>query len=334
MRRTLALGVGALGVALLLSGCVKVDMAMTLTPDDTMDGTIVFAVDKQLLTLGGGSPEDAFKDAASDAPFPTSPTSGSVRTEVYDEDGKYGQRYIFSGVPISSFDDPDLSITRQGDYYVVSGSIDLSSTGDPGTTSGSSSPLPLPTALTAGFDVAISITFPGEVVEHTGTLEGTTVTWRPTATGATPITAKGRATATSAGLFGLASSSSSTALGVGLGLAALVLVGAVVAAAGAPRRYAGARRGHRRRPRDRHLAMPGTTRARCPASLRSSPPLRRPQAAPPADSAWAPPVVAAAAGAAPTPTPTPVAAAGDDAGRAASDAHGATSPRSGRPPPA
>ena len=39
----------------------------------------------------GQSPEDAFKDTLTEAPFPTSEAGGgSVKTEVYDEGGKYG----------------------------------------------------------------------------------------------------------------------------------------------------------------------------------------------------------------------------------------------------
>jgi hypothetical protein len=221
LRRALALAAGAVAVAFVLSGCVKLDMALTLTPENTVDGTIVFAVDKQLLTLGGGNPEDAFKDAAGDAPFPTSPSGGSVTTEVYDQDGKYGQKFIFTGVPLTEFDDEDLKITREGDFFVVNGTLDLSDS----TGSGSSeSPLPLPSSLTAGFEVAVSMTFPGEVVEHNGTLEGTTVTWKPTAGENLVMKAKAKATGGSAGVLGLSSSSSSTPLLIGLVIAAILLV--------------------------------------------------------------------------------------------------------------
>ena len=230
LRRALTLAAGAVAVALVLSGCVKLDMALTLTPQNTVDGSIVFAIDKQLLALGGGSPEDAFNDAAGDAPFPTSPSSGSVTTEVYDQDGKYGQKYIFTGVPLSEFDDEDLSITREGDFFVVNGNLDLSDTAD-SSADPSESALPLPSSLTAGFEVAVSMTFPGEVIENNGTLEGTTVTWKPTPGEKLVMTAKAKADASpsGAGLLGTTSSSTSTPLLVGLVTAALLLVGGLVA---------------------------------------------------------------------------------------------------------
>ena len=62
---------------------------------------------------------------------------------------------------------------------MVNGNLDLSDCSGNGSVGESS--LPLPSSLTAGFEVAVSMTFPGEVVEHNGTLEGTTVTWTPKA---------------------------------------------------------------------------------------------------------------------------------------------------------
>lgn len=311
LRRALTLAAGAVAVAFVLSGCIKLDMALTLTPENTVDGTIVFAVDKQLLTLGGGNPEDAFKDAAGDAPFPTSPSGGSVTTEVYDQDGKYGQKFIFTGVPLTEFDDEDLKITREGDFFVVNGTLDLSdSTGaDP-----SASSLPLPSSLTAGFEVAVSMTFPGEVVEHNGTLEGTTVTWTPKAGENLVMKAKAKATGGQAGVLGLSGSSSSTPLLIGLVIAALLLVGGLIAlllrrgrtpaaagAAGAAMTAATTDAG----------AVPGFAPAPAtPADPTWAPPpmpvAPEAPAAPAVDSAWAPPPVLAPEPPVDAPAPPPV----------------------------
>jgi hypothetical protein len=295
LRRALTLAAGAVAVAFVLSGCVKLDMALTVTPENTIDGTIVFAVDKQLLTLGGGNPEDAFKDAAGDAPFPTAPAGGSVTTEVYDQDGKYGQKFTFTGVPLSEFDDEDLSITREGDFFVVAGTLDLS---DTGASSGSSEePLPLPSSLTAGFDVSVSMTFPGEVVEHNGTLSGTTVTWVPKPGEKLVMSAKAKATGGSAGVLGLSSASSSTPLIIGLVLAALLLVGGLVALL--------LRRG-------RTPAAAGAVGAAMPDA--SAVPGFAPAPSTPADPSWAPPAMPGAAAPAPPvpPAPAPPAPGGAD----------------------
>jgi hypothetical protein len=73
--------------------------------------------------------------------------------------------------------DPDaLSIERTGDTYEVSGVMDL--TADDAELEGN----PFEDQLTEAFDTAelrIAITFPGEVLETNGQVDGTTVTWEP-----------------------------------------------------------------------------------------------------------------------------------------------------------
>ncbi len=201
-RRTAAVLSVAIVAALMLSGCVKLDMALSIQSNDTVDGTVVFAVDKSLLELSGKSAEEAWKSGSTSAPFPTSATSGSVTTTVYDQDGKYGETYTFAGVPLSEFDgtsatgkdDKSLTIVHQGDYFVVSGVIDMSQASQ--TSSGSSaSAQPIPAALLKSFEIKIALTFPGEVVEHTGTLDGTTVTWAPQGAEKVVISAKAKDTA-------------------------------------------------------------------------------------------------------------------------------------------
>jgi hypothetical protein len=136
----------------------------------------------------------------------------------------------------------------------------------------------MPSSLTAGFDVSVSMTFPGEVLEHNGTLDGTTVTWKPKAGENVVMKAKGKATAESAGVLGLSSSSTSTPLLAGLGLLALLLVAGLVVML--------VRRG-------RTPAVAGVATAGAGASDAGAVPGFAPAApvAPVADPAWAPPVM-------------------------------------------
>ncbi len=235
IRRALGLTAGAAAVALALSGCIKLDMDLTVRSDDKVDGVMILAVDKSLLELAGGSAEDAFKDGMTDAPFPTSDAQGgSVTAEKYDQDGKYGQKYTITGLPLSAFDgtdedgepDDSIKIVREGDFFVATGNLDMSDA--TGGESGEGLPSALPTELTGGFEVRIALTFPGEVVESNGTVEGTTVSWTPKAGESLTIKAKAKATGD-----GSASSAASTATKVlpwALILLALLLVGGLVAA--------------------------------------------------------------------------------------------------------
>lgn len=200
-RRTAAVLSVAIIAALMLSGCVKLDMALSIQSNDTVDGTVVFAVDKSLLELSGKSAEEAWKSGSTSAPFPTSATSGSVTTKVYDQEGKYGETYTFASVPLSEFDgtsatgkdDKSIKIMHQGDYFVVSGVLDMSQASQTSSGNGSSaSAQPIPAALLKSFEIKIALTFPGEVVEHTGTLDGTTVTWAPQGAEKVVISAKAK----------------------------------------------------------------------------------------------------------------------------------------------
>ncbi|GIU99928.1 MAG: hypothetical protein KatS3mg014_1544 [Actinomycetota bacterium] len=157
------------GLALLLTGCLKLDIDLRIQPDDTVDGAVVFAVAKDLVELGGGS----FEDIVQETPFP-SDVEG-VRVEEYDDGDFVGQRYVFDGVALEMFaasPDPDsLRIVREGDTFRVSGALDLA--GPTGVTG------PDPAALFSSAEIRVAITFPGEVISSNGKVEGTTVVWEP-----------------------------------------------------------------------------------------------------------------------------------------------------------
>jgi phosphatidylinositol mannoside-binding LppM-like protein len=169
---------GAFAVlALLLSACIKLDMNLTVNSDDTVDGTIIFALNKQLIQLSGQSADDLLGSSgpiATDAP--------GVSTSPYEDDEFQGQKITLDNVPLSRFNDENngqdsLRIEHQGDTYVVSGALDLSQTG----ASGASGVTGLPDAqqLFASAQMKVSITFPGPVTESNGKVDGNTVTWVP-----------------------------------------------------------------------------------------------------------------------------------------------------------
>ena len=162
------------GLTLLLAGCLKLDMALTISPDDTVDGEMVFAVNKELLELTGQSVGDLLDGAAVPDDVP------GATQEPYEDDRFVGTRVVFEDVALEDMQegsDPDaLSIERTGDTYEVSGVMDL--TADDAALEGN----PFEDQFTETFDTAelrIAITFPGEVLETNGQVDGTTVTWEP-----------------------------------------------------------------------------------------------------------------------------------------------------------
>lgn len=169
--RMLALG----ALALLLAGCFRVNMDVEVTPENTVSGTAVIAVDESLLQLSGQSADALFEDMdLSDLP-------AGATTEPYEEDGFVGQEITFAEVSLEDFRGNDtltasgtgdeLDIVRQGDEFHVSGAVDMSGQDFTGTE--------VPEELLDSFEFRISITFPGEVKSATGEIDGNTVTWEP-----------------------------------------------------------------------------------------------------------------------------------------------------------
>jgi len=162
------------GLALVLAGCLKLDMAITISPDDTVDGQMVFAVNKQLLELTGQNVDDVLGDT-------TVPSDVEGATQEPYEDGDFvGTQVTFEDVALADLSegsDPDaLTIVRTGDTYEVDGVMDLS------TEDADLQGNPFEDQITEAFDTAelrIAITFPGEVLEANGQVDGTTVTWEP-----------------------------------------------------------------------------------------------------------------------------------------------------------
>ncbi len=180
------------GLSLLLAGCLKLDMAITIAPDDTVDGEIVFAVNKELLELTGQNIDDMLGDTA------VPDDVEGATSEPYEDDRFAGTRVVFEDVALEDMQersDPDsLSIERVGDTYVVNGVLDL------GMEDADLEGNPFEEQISEAFDTAelrIAITFPGEVIETNGRVQGTTVTWEPVFGERTEITAVASAVAES-----------------------------------------------------------------------------------------------------------------------------------------
>jgi hypothetical protein len=209
--RLIELGV----LAMLLTGCIKVDLGMRLHTDNTIDGTMIYAVSRDLLTLTHSSADDLLNQVASGGPLPA---GIQYQTTPYSDDTFVGQTLTFENVPITAFQQgsvggESLSIQRVGDTFQVSGTIDL--------TRSTAGPLqPGAAQLAKTMQLRLAITFPGPVQQQTGgTVEGNTVTWTPTYGTKTVIQATGSA---------LGDSSQSGVTWILLGVAAIVVVIIVV----------------------------------------------------------------------------------------------------------
>jgi hypothetical protein len=165
-------------LAVLATGCIKAHQDLTLNSDNTVSGTVIFAVSKQFLSLSGQTVDDFLGSAtASNAPVP----SGVSAEQTSYDDGTYtGAQYTFSDAPLDAFSSEDqgaLSIVREGDTFRVSGDLDLSGADSSGIDLNN----PQVQQLLSTMDIQISITFPGGVSQHDpdAQVSGNTVTWKP-----------------------------------------------------------------------------------------------------------------------------------------------------------
>ncbi len=160
-KKTALVAIAVLAV-LALAGCVREDGTYVLNEDNTVDGTIVLAM---AIDETNPTPPPSMFDAADIA-------SGFAHATVTNlgQPGWVGDRITFVDEPIATFstavDDWEISVSRVGTQYVVAGApIDPA---DAATKQN---------VIDEGGSMDLSVTFPGPVAEHNGTLSGTTVTW-------------------------------------------------------------------------------------------------------------------------------------------------------------
>ena len=221
MRTRRLLGAAALTtlVAASLAGCVKMDMALELQADDTVDGTMIVAVSSALAELSGQDPDTIAEQLAGDS---IDLEQGTITSQEPYDDGEYiGSTMTFEGETLDSFagtSDGELGIVRDGDDFVVSGTLDLS---EAALGAGADADATVATMMES-IDIQISVTFPGEVSEHNGQLSGNTVTWTPNYGETLELSARGSA------VEGGGGSDLPLGLLIGIGAAVLVAVGLIV----------------------------------------------------------------------------------------------------------
>jgi len=160
-------------VVLALSGCVRFQADLSVTPNDTVNGSIVVAVvvgeeadSRETAELQASEIESALLGEVSGAP--------GVERTVYDQDGYLGSRFTFRDTPLSAFagggSEGSLTLTREGDEFVFSGQLDFT-------------PDDTETEITPDDDtsnITVAISFPGEVIDTNGDVSGNTVRWEST----------------------------------------------------------------------------------------------------------------------------------------------------------
>ncbi len=182
MKNAMRITALSLLVVATLAGCFKGKVDLTLNEDNTIDGTMLIAIQSGVGESLGMSDDDLLGQLTTD----TSDQFDGATTEDYSQDGYIGKVTTFTSQPLDAFsgtsDGSDIAITREGDLFIVDGTWDTQSADTQGVD-----------LATLGAEFTFSVTFPGGVTESNGTVSGNTVTWNlldPPDT----IHAKGKAT--------------------------------------------------------------------------------------------------------------------------------------------
>ena len=163
MKNASRLAVLSLLAVVALTGCIRMNVDLTLQPDNTVDGTMVIAIQEGIGESLGMSDNEILEQITSDV---GSDIEGGSQ-EPYKQDGYVGTKITFEGQSLeqaaTDVGSDSLTITREGDTFIVDGPFDT----------GAEEAAEIP----AGAEMTLSVTFPGAVTDHNGTLAGNTVTW-------------------------------------------------------------------------------------------------------------------------------------------------------------
>jgi len=181
----------ALGMLLVLAlaGCVRFQADLRVSPEDTLDGDIVVAV----ITNDEPDSADKARDAADDIEarlLPALRGADGVTATPYEQDDYVGTRFSLAGTPIDALNgggsEGALTLTRAGDEYDFTGTLDFTPDSEP-------TPGEEVDGDPGDADISVSIAFPGEVLEHNGELQGSSVTWTTTLEGSVDMHARASA---------------------------------------------------------------------------------------------------------------------------------------------
>lgn len=174
-RWKLAILIGVVVVA--LTGCLRFDANLTLSPDDTVTGRFVVAVKE-----GTGKSYQTTDRAMAEsiwASYPAAKALGDATVSDYSGDGYVGISVGFADEPLATFA-PTASawgITRVGDEFIVSGPSNATATATEAPSSGGTGAFTGDLSQLSDAELKVAITFPGPVSASNGTITGKTVAW-------------------------------------------------------------------------------------------------------------------------------------------------------------
>ncbi|MFG2052786.1 LppM family (lipo)protein [Micromonospora sp. NPDC048930] len=170
LRRSRALRLAVcLALVAALSGCMQLNLGLTVNPDDTVSGQLLVTADKNLLKDRNPDVQTAFADMRRQ--LPALPAGDEIR---YEDARFYGVQVAYRNKPLSQFTSDSFRLVRTGDRYRFSFSLDPDSYAGkvPEQNAGTRR------AFVKLMSFEISVTFPGPVLSSNGTVNGRSVSWK------------------------------------------------------------------------------------------------------------------------------------------------------------
>ncbi|MDG4800486.1 DUF3153 domain-containing protein [Micromonospora sp. WMMD980] len=152
-----------------LSGCMQLNLGLTVNPDDTISGQLLLTAQKSVLKQRNPDVAVAFAELRQN--IPTLPAGTETR---YEDPNYYGIQISYRRTPLAQFTSESVNLVRDGDLYRFSLPLDPKKYGgkvaeqDPRNQQ----------AFMTLMSFEISVTFPGRVLDTNGTRTGRSVSWK------------------------------------------------------------------------------------------------------------------------------------------------------------
>jgi hypothetical protein len=159
--------------ALVLGGCLRFTADLTLHPDNTVSGQYVVAVEQGTGDQYGMSDTEFSRELWGD--YAKADLLADVTYSDYALDGYVGVTISFADAPLATFgpSDTDWGVQRSGDEFIVSGPSNAFTQAAP-----SAAPEGDLLSALADAQFEVSVTFPGTVTQHNGSVTVRTVAWQ------------------------------------------------------------------------------------------------------------------------------------------------------------
>ncbi len=175
MIRRIQAAVAAIGILLLTSGCMKVNLDLTVNKNDTVSGSMILAFSNDAINLASSMGSESSLNT--DSLITEEP---GMTVTAYKDDNYQGSKITFDERPFDEFSTgtsaDSLKFTRNGNIISVTGAINMA--GEDPSVIDQIRTNPITSGLFAKSDISVSITLPGKLTSSTGTINGNTVTFK------------------------------------------------------------------------------------------------------------------------------------------------------------